>query len=123
MLSQGPVIIASSQGGVNIEDVAKENPEAIVTEPIDISKGILKEQAESVAQKLGFHPDAIPQTVDIITKLYNVFIQKDASMVEINPMVEDASGKVYCLDAKCRFDDNADFRQKDVFDKKDWSQG
>ena len=72
--------------------------------------------------KLGFHPDVHGQAADMIEKLYEVFISNDASMVEINPMVEDASGKVYCLDAKCRFDDNADFRHKDLFAKKDWSQ-
>lgn len=116
------MIIASSQGGVNIEEVAKENPEAIVTEPIDVKKGIQKSQAEKVVQKLGFHPDVSAQAVEMICKLYNVFIDNDASMLEINPMVEDSSGQVYCLDAKCRFDDNAEFRHKDLFAKRDWSQ-
>jgi succinyl-CoA synthetase beta subunit len=118
----GPVIIASSQGGMNIEDVAKESPEAILTEPIDIEKGIQKGQLENMAKKLGFHPDMVGQATEVMSKLYDVFLKSDASMIEINPMVEDASGKVYCLDAKCRFDDNADFRQKDIFAKKDWSQ-
>jgi len=58
----------------------------------------------------------------MMISLYQVFISNDASMLEINPMVEDASGKVYCLDAKCRFDDNADFRHKEIFAQKDWSQ-
>jgi succinyl-CoA synthetase beta subunit len=58
----------------------------------------------------------------MMIKLYNVFIDNDASMIEINPMVEDSSGKVYCLDSKCRFDDNAEFRHKDLFAKKDWTQ-
>jgi succinyl-CoA synthetase beta subunit len=57
-----------------------------------------------------------------MTRLYDVFIKTDASMLEINPMVEDASGKVYCLDAKCRFDDNASFRHPELFARKDWSQ-
>lgn len=119
---QGPVIIASSQGGVNIEEVAKENPDAIVTEPIDIAAGINREQVERVVKKLGFHPDVVPQAVDMIVNLYQVFIDNDASMLEINPMVEDASGKVYCLDAKCRFDDNAEYRHPALWAQKDWSQ-
>lgn len=119
---KGPVIIASSQGGVNIEEVAKENPDAIVTEPIDIKQGIQRSQVEKVVQKLGFHPDVSDQAVDMICNLYKVFIDNDASMLEINPLVEDSSGKVYCLDAKCRFDDNAEFRHKELFAKRDWSQ-
>lgn len=98
----GPVIIASSQGGMNIEEVAKENPDAIVTEPIDIQKGIQDEQVQRVAKKLGFHPDAVNQAADIMRRIYEVFIKKDGAMIEINPMIEDASGKVYCIDAKCR---------------------
>lgn len=118
----GPVIIASSQGGVNIEEVAKENPDAIIKEPIDIINGLKKEQVLRVASKLGFHPDSTEEAADLMSKLYSVFITNDASMIEINPMVEDATGKVYCLDAKCRFDDNATYRHKDLLDQKDWSQ-
>lgn len=119
---QGPVILASSQGGMNIEDVAKENPEAIVTEPIDISKGIQPAQLDRVVKKLGFHADTAKQAADIMGKLYNVFVKYDASMLEINPMIEDASGQVYCIDAKCRFDDNASFRHKELHELRDWSQ-
>jgi len=118
----GPVIIASSQGGMNIEEVARENPDAIVTEPIDINKGIQDEQVQRVAKKLGFHPDAINQAAEIMRKIYEVFINKDGSMIEINPMIEDASGKVYCIDAKCRFDDNAAFRNQDLAQYRDWTQ-
>ena len=118
----GPVIIASSQGGMNIEEVAKENPDAIVTEPIDISIGLQDEQAIRVAKKLGFHPDAVNQAAQIMKQIYQVFIKHDGSMVEINPMIEDASGQVYCIDAKCRFDDNADFRNKDLQQYRDWTQ-
>lgn len=102
--------------------MAKENPDAIVTEPIDIKKGIQESQAERVVSRLGFHPEVSGQAVDMIMRLYRVFIDNDASMLEINPLVEDSSGNVYCLDAKCRFDDNAEFRHKDLFAKRDWSQ-
>lgn len=118
----GPVILASSQGGMNIEDVARDNPDAIVTEPIDIVQGIKREQLEKVASKLGFHPDTSAQAIEIMEKLYNVFTKYDASMIEINPLIEDSSGNVYCLDAKCRFDDNASYRHKELHELRDWSQ-
>uniref|UniRef100_G3NZ84 Succinate--CoA ligase [ADP-forming] subunit beta, mitochondrial n=1 Tax=Gasterosteus aculeatus aculeatus TaxID=481459 RepID=G3NZ84_GASAC len=89
---QGPVLIGSSQGGVNIEDVAAESPDAIVKEPIDIVEGIKMEQAVKVAQEMGFPPALVNEAAENMIKLYNLFIKYDASMVEINPMVEDASG-------------------------------
>ncbi|XP_041857712.1 succinate--CoA ligase [ADP-forming] subunit beta, mitochondrial [Melanotaenia boesemani] len=119
---QGPVLIGSSQGGVNIEDVAAENPDAIVKEPIDIVEGIKMEQAVKVAQKMGFPPALVNEAAENMIKLYNLFIKYDASMVEINPMVEDSSGIVMCMDAKINFDSNAAYRQKKVFDMRDWSQ-
>ncbi|KAG7502600.1 succinate-CoA ligase ADP-forming subunit beta, mitochondrial [Solea senegalensis] len=89
---QGPVLIGSSQGGVNIEDVAAENPDAIVKEPIDIVTGIKLEQAVKVAQKMGFPPALVNEAAENMVKIYNLFIKYDAAMVEINPMVEDSSG-------------------------------
>uniref|UniRef100_A0A672P2U1 Succinate--CoA ligase [ADP-forming] subunit beta, mitochondrial n=2 Tax=Sinocyclocheilus grahami TaxID=75366 RepID=A0A672P2U1_SINGR len=119
---QGPVLIGSSQGGVNIEDVAAENPDAIVKEPIDIMEGIKMDQAIKVAEKMGFPPALINEAAENMLKLYDVFIKYDASMLEINPMVEDASGIVMCMDAKINFDSNAAYRQKKVFDMRDWTQ-
>ncbi|XP_059506414.1 succinate--CoA ligase [ADP-forming] subunit beta, mitochondrial-like [Stegostoma tigrinum] len=119
---QGPVLIGSSEGGVNIEDVAAANPEAIVMEPIDIMEGIKKEQAVKLAQKMGFPDNVIEDAAENMIKLYELFIRYDASMVEINPMVEDASGIVMCMDAKINFDSNAAYRQKDIFAQQDWSQ-
>ncbi|XP_078513455.1 succinate--CoA ligase [ADP-forming] subunit beta, mitochondrial [Lissotriton helveticus] len=118
----GPVLIGSSQGGVNIEDVAAENPEAIVKEPIDIVEGIKKEQALRLAQKMGFEPSLVDEAAESMMKIYNLFMKYDATMVEINPMVEDSSGIVMCMDAKINFDSNAAYRQKEVFDLRDWSQ-
>lgn len=117
----GPVLIASSQGGVNIEEVAAENPQAILYEPIDITKGLTKEQAEKVAVSVGLG-EKKAETADVLLKLYNLFIKKDASLIEVNPYAEDASGNYFCLDAKMRFDDNADFRQKELFSLRDWTQ-
>lgn len=66
----------------------------------------------SFCEKLGFEGKSLDEAVVMVEKLYNVFCKYDATMIEINPMVEDNNGTVYCLDAKCRFDDNAEFRQK-----------
>ncbi|XP_032467457.1 succinate--CoA ligase [ADP-forming] subunit beta, mitochondrial isoform X2 [Phocoena sinus] len=105
---QGPVLIGSSQGGVNIEDVAAETPEAIVKEPIDIVEGIKKEQAVRLAQKMGFPANIVDSAAENMIKLYNLFLKYDATMVEINPMVEDSDGAAY--------------RQKKIFDLQDWTQ-
>ncbi|XP_063708403.1 succinate--CoA ligase [ADP-forming] subunit beta, mitochondrial isoform X2 [Culicoides brevitarsis] len=117
----GPVVIASSQGGVNIEEVAAENPEAIVYEPIDIAKGLTKEQAAKVTKAVGLD-DHLDDTVKMLLNLYDLFVKKDALLVEINPYAEDANETHFALDAKMRFDDNAEFRQKDLFALRDWSQ-
>ncbi|XP_063224129.1 succinate--CoA ligase [ADP-forming] subunit beta, mitochondrial isoform X2 [Bacillus rossius redtenbacheri] len=117
----GPVLIASSQGGINIEEVAAENPDAILYEPVDISTGISKEQALKVADKVGLG-DKREQTAEILLRLYNLFLAKDALLIEVNPYAEDASGEYFCLDAKMRFDDNAEYRQKDLFALRDWTQ-
>lgn len=83
------MIIASSQGGVNIEEVAAESPEAIHYQPIDIMKGITKEQAESIAVKVGLEKQK-EKTADVLMKMYNLFLKKDALLIEINPYAEDA---------------------------------
>ncbi|XP_022076692.1 succinate--CoA ligase [ADP-forming] subunit beta, mitochondrial-like [Acanthochromis polyacanthus] len=71
---------------------------------------------------MGFPPALVNEAAENMIKLYNVFIKYDASMVEINPMVEDSSGIVMCMDAKINFDSNAVYRQKKVFDMQDWTQ-
>ncbi|CAG9575830.1 unnamed protein product [Danaus chrysippus] len=118
----GPVIIASSQGGVNIEDVAAENPDAITYEPIDIVTGITDEQISRVISKIGLQEHA-PAASDMMKKMYDLFCKKDALLIEVNPYAEDAlTGQFFCLDAKFRFDDNAQFRQKELFKLRDISQ-
>nr|CAH7743481.1 unnamed protein product [Callosobruchus chinensis] len=117
----GPVIIASSQGGVNIEEVAAENPDAIVYEPVDIIKGLSKEQAEGVAVKVGLQKQK-EKTGDMLLRMYDLFVKKDALLIEINPYAEDAGETYFSLDAKFRFDDNANFRQKELFALRDWTQ-
>uniref|UniRef100_A0A2K5D1K1 ATP-grasp domain-containing protein n=1 Tax=Aotus nancymaae TaxID=37293 RepID=A0A2K5D1K1_AOTNA len=119
---QGPVLIGSSHGGVNIEDVAAETPEAIIKEPIDIVEGIKKEQALRLAQKMGFPPNIVDSAAENMVKLYSLFLKYDATMIEINPMVEDSDGAVLCMDAKINFDSNSAYRQKKIFDLQDWTQ-
>lgn len=118
----GPVLIASSEGGVNIEDVAAKNPDAIIKVPIDINNGFSVNAAKDAAKKIGIPEARCAEVADILINLYSLFESKDATMVEINPFAEDSSGNFFCLDAKLRFDDNAEFRQKAVFDQRDWSQ-
>jgi succinyl-CoA synthetase beta subunit len=92
-VTQGPVIIASSQGGVDIEGVAAENPDAIITKSVPLHAGLTKEAATEIAEKMGFNPKAIPQAADAFMKLYKIFNEKDATMIEINPMAEVSTGE------------------------------
>lgn len=117
----GPIIIGSSRGGVNIETIAEEDPSSIIKVPIDIMEGIKKEQAHTVAKKLGF-TNNLAQVEDLIMRLYDLFIKKDATMIEINPFAETPNGEGLCLDAKISFDDNALFRQKDIAALRDLKQ-
>merc|ERR1711981_1200468 len=118
----GPVLIASSEGGVNIEDTAESNPDAIIKVPIDINEGFSLESAKDTAAKIGIPASQVGEVAEILISLYNLFQEKDATMVEINPFSEDSHGDYFCLDAKIRFDDNAEFRQKAVFDQRDTTQ-
>jgi len=120
--TQGPVIVASSQGGMDIETVAKENPEAIITTQVDIHKGVTDEIARNIATELGFSEQCIEDAKDTIQKLYKVFMERDATQIEINPLSETTDHQVLCMDAKLNFDDNAEFRQKEVFSWRDVTQ-
>ncbi|MCJ1370935.1 Succinate--CoA ligase [ADP-forming] subunit beta, mitochondrial [Loxospora ochrophaea] len=120
--SQSPVIIASSQGGMDIETVAKESPDAIITTVIDINKGVPDDVARNIATELGFSEQCIEDAKDTIQKLYKVFMDKDATQIEINPLSETSDHQVLAMDAKLNFDDNADFRQKEVFSWRDKTQ-
>jgi len=120
--SQGPVIVSSSQGGMDIEGVAKENPDAIHTTYVDINVGVTDEMARGIATQLGFSEQCIEEAKDIIQKLYKIFLEKDATQIEINPLSETSDHKVMCMDAKFGFDDNADYRQKDIFQLRDTTQ-
>jgi succinyl-CoA synthetase beta subunit len=114
-----PVIIASAAGGVEIEEVAKTNPEAIIRLPIDPQMGLLDYQARDLAFDLGLRRDFINQFVQIIKGLYQVFIDSDASLAEINPLVVTGQGRLLAVDGKIVLDDNALFRHPELAELRD----
>lgn len=120
--SGGPVFVASPMGGMDIEAVAEQHPDAIFKIPIDINKGPTNEQTEELAKKLGFSEKALANAQTQFRNLYNLFINSDATQVEINPLVEVADGNVYCIDAKMGFDDNASYRQPKIFAFRDTAE-
>ncbi|KIJ45755.1 hypothetical protein M422DRAFT_29825 [Sphaerobolus stellatus SS14] len=120
--TQGPVLVTSRQGGMNIEEVAASDPSAIITTPIHFRDGLSNEQALEVANKLGFEDKNKEAAAKTFQDLYKIFKDKDATQIEINPLAETKDGAVLCMDAKFGFDDNAAFRQQDIFALRDVSQ-
>src|SRR4051812_48881451 len=114
-----PVIMASKQGGMEIEEVAARDPKAIYRQPIDTVLGAQPFQARAVAYSLGLSGDAYKKCVDFVQKLMRAYIEMDASLAEINPLLVTKEGDVLALDAKMNFDDNAMFRHKDVAEMRD----
>ncbi|KAL7529252.1 hypothetical protein ACHAXR_002872 [Thalassiosira sp. AJA248-18] len=119
--SGGPVIIACSEGGTSIEDLAESSPEKIIKVPIDIRSGPSDDDVAKVVEGLGCSGDKVAAG-EQIKALYNLFVDKDCTMVEVNPLAEDADGNLIAADAKIGFDDNAEFRQKDVHAQRDHTQ-
>lgn len=117
-----PVIIASTEGGVDIEEVAEKTPEKITKVLIDPSLGIRPYQARQIAFSLGLNGDSFKQCVKLVIKLYDFFWSKDCSQVEVNPLVLTPTGDVLALDAKVNFDSNALFRHPDVVKLRDLSE-
>jgi len=120
--SSGPLMIGSKTGGTSIEDIAAKDPSAIVKMPVDIMDGISEEQAREMAVSMGFEGPQAESAAKSISRLYKVFIECDCTMVEINPFAELIDGRVIVCDAKVGFDDNAEFRQKEIHEKRDISQ-
>lgn len=118
----GPLIIACRKGGTSIEDLAEKFPDMIIKVPIDVFKGISDEDAAKVvdglAPKVADRNDSIEQ----VKKLYNLFCETDCTMLEINPLAETSDNKLVAADAKLNFDDNAAYRQKEIFSLRDSSQ-
>ena len=116
---QRVVLMASSEGGVNIEEVAEKTPEKIHKVAIDPRTGLKDAEAEDVARKAGIPEKLVPQARDLFKALYKVFDELDASLVEVNPLITTKDGKVVALDAKINFDSNALFRHEDVMAMRD----
>ena len=117
-----PLFMASASGGMDIEQVAAENPDAILKEYIDPGMGLEAFQARKIAFKLGLKPTQLNAAVQFLTGLYKVFLETDASMVEINPFITTTDGRLFALDAKIAFDDNALFRHPDLRELRDISE-
>ncbi len=117
-----PVFMASAAGGMDIEQVAAENPQAILKEYIDPGMGLEAFQARKIAFQLGLTPQLINQAVPFLTNLYKVFLGTDGSLVEINPFITTTDGRLFALDAKVNFDDNAIFRHADLKELRDISE-
>jgi succinyl-CoA synthetase beta subunit len=120
--SQKVVFIGSSEGGVNIEDVAKNSPEKIIYQGIEHKDLSLSIKAENIAKVLKLNDDQTKQFIPMIDNLYRLFIEKDLSLLEINPLVINANGDLHCLDAKINIDSNALFRQPELLKMYDETQ-
>lgn len=116
------VLMGSEEGGTEIEEVAAKTPEKIFTEVIDPAVGLLPFQARRLAFNINIPTELINKAAKLLLGLYDVFVEKDASIVEINPLVTTDDGQVMALDAKINFDDNALFRQKDVMEMRDFDE-
>ena len=115
-------VMASSEGGVEIEEVAARSPEKILREAVDPALGVGDFQGRKIAYGLGLPKEAIPKAVAFVRALYRAFIETDASLVEINPLVLTQDNDLVALDAKMGFDDNALYRQPEVRDLRDVSE-
>ncbi|MBM3331223.1 ADP-forming succinate--CoA ligase subunit beta [candidate division WOR-3 bacterium] len=119
--TRAPVLMASAAGGVEIEEVAKATPEKILKTAIDPAAGLLGFQARNIGMALYGDAKLAREFAGIAQKLYRIFVQKDCSLIEINPLVKLGSGSLLALDAKINFDDNADFRHKEWEEMRDLS--
>ncbi len=116
------VIMASAAGGMEIEQVAEENPDAILKEYIDGSTGLAQFQARKIGYWLGLKSGEVNQLVALLNGLYKAYVETDASLIEINPLIVTNDGRVFALDAKVNFDDNALMRHKELRELRDISE-
>src|SRR6266849_4021348 len=120
--SAAPLIVASTEGGVEIETVAAKLPEKIIREPIDPLAGLQSFQTRKLAKQLAFEQSQTKAAAKLFDGLYRTFIGCDCSMVEINPLVVTTKGEVVALDAKFNFDDNALYRQPEIAALRDFAE-
>ena len=120
--SQKIVFIGSSEGGVNIEDVARNTPEKIIYQGVEFKDQSLPEHAKNIANVLKLNDEQTNQFIPMIDNLLRLFVEKDLSLLEINPLVINSNGDLHCLDAKVNIDTNALFRQPELLEMHDETQ-
>ena len=118
----GPVLIMSSEGGMEIEEVAKHSPEKIIAEPFDAVAGLYPYQARKMAYALGFDATAVRSAEKFLPQICKFFVNYDCSMVEINPLILTEDSQLLAIDGKVTFDDNALFRHKDIVALRDLNE-
>ena len=114
--------ISCLEGGMDIEEIANKNPEKIITTRIDVEKEISDLDCEKVIDVFKLEYDAKDQAIELIKSMYKLFTEKDASLIEINPLVLTKDNNILCLDAKINFDDNAIFRHPDIYELRDLNE-
>ena len=114
--------ISSDQGGMDIEEVARENPEKIITTQIDLKDNISDKECEKILKIFKLNENIKKDGIKLIQSIYKMFVSTDASMVEINPLILTKDNKIICLDAKIKFDDNALFRHPDILELRDLNE-
>ena len=118
----GPALLVSTKGGMNIEEVAANNPEDIQTEPVDPLSGLMPFQTRRLVRKLGLDQDVAGDAAKVLSALYRLFVENDCTLVEINPLIITGDGRVLALDAKINLDDDSMFRHADLLEYRDISQ-
>jgi len=116
------VVVASSAGGMDIEEIAQTSPEKILQEVCDPLSGLVDYQARNLAFKLALEGEQIAAFSKLLKSLYRLFKENDLALLEINPLIVTNQGKIYALDCKMSLDDNALYRQKALAEQRDWSQ-
>ena len=114
--------ISSTEGGMDIEKVAKENPEKIITNKIDFGNKIDLNSINKILEPFNLTADQTTEGNKIVEALYRILVEKDATLIEINPLIITKEGKLKCLDAKMNFDDNAIFRRPEILELRDFNE-
>jgi len=114
--------ISSDQGGMDIEEVAKQKPEKIITTKVDFKKEISNENCEKIIKVFKLNDSLKTQAIDLIKSIYKLFLDLDVSLIEINPLIITKENKIVCLDAKVNFDDNALFKHPEILELRDLSE-
>ena len=114
--------ISSTEGGMDIEKVASDSPNKIITTKVEISESIDDNKVEKILSPFNFNKDQKREAIKLIKSLYKLLIEKDATLIEINPLILTTNGKIICLDAKMNFDDNAIFRRPEILKLRDLNE-